>query len=175
MSCGDPIKEDSRKAADWDDEFSICWRAQVLFSLSLFAYFCALTLPAYGPTPDRIMSGIECLQHFTVPQWYANPLYFIAIAFGCVPRIPQWGRSAFVAAIALILGLSFPVMSTGGGVIGPGYFVWLASLVLIWLGSLTEVRHLATPHHAPQVSGPRPESPESLPASTVGTSSEPRS
>ncbi|HSK78684.1 MAG TPA: hypothetical protein VLQ45_19675, partial [Thermoanaerobaculia bacterium] len=108
--------------------------AVILFAVSLG--FNALILSGSS------LPGFFCLLlGFFHIAWYANPLFFLSVAFLLIDR-PHWGIGT--SFFSLLLALStFSVQEvtagdTGSKAVmgyGPGFYLWLASIVVVLLTS----------------------------------------
>jgi hypothetical protein len=106
-------------------------------------YALSLMLPAivvvqkpllWGAPRDELMAGIQCLAigWVTIP-WYANVMLGIAsIALAC----RRTDMAAALSFIAIVLALStFAVLGPDLRTVHVGYFVWLASMVVVFVAS----------------------------------------
>jgi hypothetical protein len=122
-------------------------------SLLLFVIACATPAVYFDSTSHEPWPGVMTLilgafGLFTGQfAWLANPFYAIALV---LVLVRQWIAAATVAAIALLvaltslllLGETVPLDEAGVNKatvtgFGPGFYVWLASILLVAVGSLT--------------------------------------
>ncbi|HSK00208.1 MAG TPA: hypothetical protein VK932_03165 [Kofleriaceae bacterium] len=125
-------------------------------------YALSLLLPAivvvqkpllWGAPRDELMVGIQCLAiGWVTAPWYANVALGIAsIALACRRN----GVAAASSLIALGLALStFAYLGPDLRAVHVGYFVWLASMVLVFVGSCAGPRTLHPYAPPPDTIGP---------------------
>lgn len=123
-------------------------RSILIWAPSLLAYIGSLFLPAFEFAQEPSVGGLQVLLLGWLglltlnPAWLANPLFFVAL-YSTI--IGKYRRARFLSACAVLLG-SMSLLakewyfdeSRGTPILrlGPAFYLWMASLVILFGGSL---------------------------------------
>ena len=132
-------------------------RSYAILVPSVAVYIGSLLLPAFEFRHHAPVMGIDVLIWgwfgflFLNPAWLANPVFMVTTRFLMAERYRLAVLSSFCA---VLLGLMSPLakvwcfdegMSTPIDRFGPAFYVWMASLCILLVGSLwiflAETRH----------------------------------
>jgi len=123
-------------------------RGILIWLPSLLAYIGSLFLPAFEFAQEPSVGGLQVLLLGWLgllalnPAWLANPLFFVAL-YSTI--IGKYRRARWMGACAVLLG-SMSLLakewyfdeSRGTPILrlGPAFYLWMASLIVLFGGSL---------------------------------------